>query len=220
MIRINLLPEELRRSERTSIKLFAAMLAAVVLVCSAIGWFGLVWFGELSQLEEERASVEDSLRQKRERVTYHDALETEKKDYELRSETIQGICRSRLSWTEVLDQIIDVVNNDGNTERHMAWFRSMTAREASDPKNGPVVQMPGYVQGAKVSKVGDFHDDVEHAPFFVDIADKSAPGGSVELDQKRTPPEALAFDLRFTFKSPKEWVHGKNKKQGKPAGGK
>lgn len=219
MIRINLLPEELRRSERTSIKLFAATLAAVVLVCSGVGWFGLVWFGEVAQLEEERAGVEDSLRQKRERVLYHDALEVEKKDYESRSETIQNICRSRLSWTEILDQIIDVVNNDGNTERHMAWFRSMSAREGSDAKYGPVVQMPGYVQGAKVSKVGDFHDDVEHAPFFVDIAEKSAPGGSVELDQKRSPPEALGFDLRFTFKSPKEWTY-KSKKQAKPTGGK
>ena len=219
MIRINLLPEDFRRSERTSIKLFAATLAAVVFVCSGVGWFGLVWFGELAQLEEERASVEDSLRQKRERVVYHDALEVEKKDYEARSETIMNIFRSRMSWTEVLDQMIDVVNNDGNTERHMAWFRSMSAREAADSKNGPTVQMPGYVQGAKVSKVGDFHDDLEHAPFFVDIAEKSAPGGSVEMDQKRSPPEALAFDLRYAFKSPKDWTY-RTKNQTKPAGGK
>jgi len=217
MIRINLLPEDLRRSERTSIKLFAATLAAVVLVCSGVGWFGLVWFGELAQLEEERAGVEDSLRQKRERVTYHDSLEVEKKDYESRSETIQNICKSRLCWTEVLDQIIDVVNNDGNTERHMAWFRSMSARDAGDPKAGPVVQLPGYVQGAKVNKVGDFHDDFEHAPFFVDVAEKAAPGGSVELDHKRSPPEALAFDLRFNFKAPKDWARN-NKKPAKPAG--
>src|SRR5262245_45614475 len=116
MIRINLLPEDLRKSERTSFKLFAATMAAVIVVCSGVGWFGLVWFGELARLEEEKVAVEETLRQKKERAAYSDALEAEKKDYEVRSETIQGICRSRMSWTEVLDQLIDVVNNDGNTE--------------------------------------------------------------------------------------------------------
>ena len=217
MIRINLLPEDFRRSERTSLKLFAATLAAVVLVCSGFGWFGLVWFGELTQLEEEKTAIGETLSQKKERAAYADSLEAEKKDYEARSETIQNICRSRMQWTEVLDQVIDVVNNDGNTERHMAWFRSMASRESGDSKFGPTVQLPGYVQGREMRKVADFHDDFEHTPFFVDVADKSAPAGTVELDQRRNPPEAMAFDLRFTFKTPKEWV--KNKKQpAKPAG--
>ncbi len=40
MIRINLLPEEFRRSERTSPRVFAATLMSVIAVCSAAGWFG------------------------------------------------------------------------------------------------------------------------------------------------------------------------------------
>ena len=216
MIRINLLPEEFRRSERTSFKLLAATLAAVIVVCSAFGWFGLVYFGDLGQLEEERHTFEDTLRTKRERATYHDALEVEKKDYEARSETIQNICRSRIAWTEVLDQLIDVVNNDGNTERHMAWFRSMSVRDSGDQKTGPLIGMPGYVQGGHPKKIADFHDDLEHAPFFADVLRKSPPSGSLEIDTKRSPSEALFFGLEWTFKSQKDWQ--KNKKPAKPVG--
>ena len=57
MIRINLLPAEFRKSERTAPKLFAATLAAVILVCSAFGWCGFVYFGELGTLDVEEFAV-------------------------------------------------------------------------------------------------------------------------------------------------------------------
>ena len=61
MIRINLLPEEYRRSERTSPKIFAATLGGVILVCSVFGWFGFVYFGELGKLEAEHAAIEPTI---------------------------------------------------------------------------------------------------------------------------------------------------------------
>src|SRR5688500_10437610 len=217
MIRINLLPEEYRRAERTSFKLFAGTLAAAMVVCSAFGWFGFVYFGELSSLEEDRHSVEETLKTKKERSSYHDALAAEKKDYESRSETIQDICKSRMSWTEVLDQIIDVVNNDGNTERHMAWFNSMNVRDNGDAKYGPQVGMPGFVQSNQFKKVVDSHDDLELAPVFTDALEQGAPSAQVTTNLKRNPPEAVASTLDWKFKTPKDWA--KNKKQpAKPVG--
>jgi hypothetical protein len=214
MIRINLLPEEFRRSERTAPKVFAATLAAVILVCSVFGWFSYVYFGELGRLDMERRSVEETLTSKTERANYYDALVREKKDYEKRASTIQSIGKSRILWTEILDQLLDVVNNDGNTDRHLAWFKSIDVKGGND-KNGPTIAMPGLVQGNSFQKVADFNDDVENAAFYGDVKDKTAPGGEVTTDKRRTPPDAVTFNLRLQFRPVKDWV--KNHKGQKPA---
>ena len=215
MIRINLLPDEFRRSERTSTKIFAAMLVAVIAVCSAFGWFGLTYFGDLGELEARHRQLDDQLASLKDRCTYCDALEGEKAEYEKRSSTITEIAQSRMLWTDVLDQVYDVVNNDGNTDRHMTWFKSIQVQKG-DAARGPTVSMPGAVQGNQIKRVTDFYDDMGAGRFFNDVGDSSMPQATREMDPKRNPPEALAFNMKFTFKSPKEWV--RNQKSSKPAG--
>lgn len=211
MIRINLLPEVYRRAERTSPKVFAATLLAVILVCSLFGWFGYTYFGELGQLEVQKASVEEELNSKKERAKYHDEMQREKKDYGKRAETIANISRSRMPWTKVLDEVLDIVNNDGNTDRHLAWFRGLTIKSGTD-KKGPTVTMPGWVQGPNIQKVADFHDDFEHAAFMVNVESKTAPGATLTVDDKKIPAEALFFDLKWTYKPPAEWLWNLNPK--------
>lgn len=215
MIRINLLPEEYRKSERSSPKVFVATLAGVVAVCAAFGWFGFVYFGELANLEVQYRSVEEEMVSTKKRASYYDALVKEKQEYKKRSETIQNIGRSRLIWTQVLDQLLDVVNNDGDTERHLAWFKSMQVRDGDGRKKGPSVTMPGWVQGSNIQKVADFHEDLENAPFFVDVMEKTPPSGVVDIDEKRTPPEALFFNLKWTFRPHKQWVKNRSAKKKK-----
>ena len=207
MIRINLLPEEYWRTERTSPKVFAAMLLGVAMVCSSFGWFGFVYIGELGNMEIEEAGVAESLSSKKQRASYHDQLVKEKDEFEKRSNTIQSIGKSRIIWTEVLDQLIDVVNNDGDTDRHLAWFKSINVKPG-DEKMGPTITMPGWVQGGSLGlkKVADFHEDLEHSPFFANVSTKSQPSGVVELNAKRIPPESTFFNLGWTFKQPKDWV--------------
>ena len=214
MIRINLLPEEFRRSERTAPKVFAATLAAVILVCSVFGWFSYVYFGELGRLDMERRSVEETLVSKTERANYFDTLVREKKDYEKRASTIQSIGKSRILWTEIIDQVLDVVNNDGNTDRHLAWFKGIDMKGGND-KTGPTISMPGWVQGNSFQKVADFNEDVENATFYGDVKDKAAPGGEVTRDPRRSPPEAVNFQLKLNFFPVKDWA--KNSKGPKPA---
>jgi len=209
MIRINLLPEEYRRAERTSPKVFATMLLGVALVCSSFGWFGVVYIGDLGNAEIEEAAVSESLSGKRQRAGYHDQLVKEKREFEKRSDTIQSIGKSRIFWAEILDQVIDVVNNDGDTDRHLAWFNSINVR-SGDKDRGPTVTMPGWVQGGSqgLKKVADFHEDLEHSPFFINVASKSAPSGVVEVDTQRLPPESTFFNLAWTFIPPKDWAAG------------
>ncbi len=205
MIRINLLPEEYRRSERTSPKIFAATLAGVIMVCSVFGWFGYVYFGELGKLEAQHAAVAEQLSRVTETAMYYDTLEAQRKDYENRVKTIQDIGKSRRLWTKFIDQVLDVVNNDGNTERHMGWFDSIEVKGARG-KTGPTIQMPGAVQGDELRRVGNLHEDVENGPFFVDIAAKVDPSGTVDADKDREPPEKIKFTLKMTFKPPSKWV--------------
>lgn len=205
MIRINLLPEEYRRSERTSPKIFAATLVGVIVVCSGFGWFGYIYFGELGKLEAEHAAVAEHLGRVTETATYYDRLEAQRVDYVNRVKTIQDIGKSRRLWTKFVDQILDVVNNDGNTERHMGWFNSIDITGGRGP-SGPTVAMPGAVQGGELRRVGDFHQDVENSPFFGDVLAKVDPSGVVDSDTDREPPEKIKFTLKLTFKPPAKWA--------------
>lgn len=204
MIRINLLPEEYRRSNRTSPKVFAAVLVAVMVVCGTFGWFGYVYFGELGVLQVSRVEHQERLIARKERVGYYDSLVTEKNDYEQRSKTIAQIAQSRVLWTEVLDQFIDVVNNDGDTERHMSWFNQLTVKDGN-AKSGPQIQMPGAVQGDDMGRLADFHDDLEQAPFYKWVQSKGLPSATKATDPKKKPAESLTFQLQWNFVPPKDW---------------
>jgi hypothetical protein len=114
-----------------------------------------------------------------------------------------------------MDELLDVVNNDGDTERHIAWFKSIAVRPGDEKATGPTVSMPGWVQDDSLKKVADFHEDLEHAPFFVDVKDKSPPGAVKETNAKRIPPQSMFFNLRWTFKPTKDWA--KNSQAGKAA---
>ena len=205
MIRINLLPDEFRRADRSSPKVFAASLLALIIVSCGGGWFGLTYFGELSELEMASKNLSETLTAKKEMAKYSDALVGEKAAYEAREATIRQIGSSRRLWTEFMDQLIDVVNNEGNAQRHLAWFQSVQVSDGND-KQGPMVTLPGQVQGASFKKLADFHEDIENSEFAADVASKSPPGGERKLSPKRNPAESYAFNLQLTLKPPQEWA--------------
>lgn len=208
MIRINLLPYEFRRGQRISLKVLAASVGAALLVCASIGWFGLVYFGELGELEAEHQAVAAELETKSRQAAYFDRLDANRKDYISRVQTIQEIGKSRRLWSKFLDELIDVVNNDGDTERHLAWFSSMSV--SGDPKRGVNVSLPGAIQGGEVARLANLHEDFEASPFWRDIQSMSDPGGRLEVDKSREPPEAWGFTLQLQFKPPAG--DGKDKK--------
>jgi hypothetical protein len=196
MIRINLLPQELRRGHRISVKLLAAAVGAAAVACAAIGWFGLVYFGDLGEVERQHRQVAQELAEKSVKATYYEKLEANRKDYQSRVQTIQEIAKSRRLWTKFLDELIDIVNNDGDTERHLAWFDSMTV--TGDPKRGISVMLPAFVQGG-IDKQSNLYDDIDAGPFASEIKAKSDPGGKSVTDKNRDPPDAFQFPLKLDF---------------------
>jgi Tfp pilus assembly protein PilN len=205
MIRINLLPEEFRKAERTSPKLFAAVLLTVMAVCGSVGWFGYVYFGELEQLDREHTRLSEQLAAKKDSVGRFDMLTAERTDYQQRAKTIHEIAKSRVLWTRILDELIDIVNNDGDAERHQAWFRSLMVKDGRDAKQGPSIVMPGFVQGDSLRAVADFHEDVWRADFFEHVHSKSMPTAKKNEDPSRKPAESLFFQLELTFDPPQKW---------------
>ncbi len=208
MIRINLLPQEYRRSERTSPKIFAAILFGIVLVCTAFGWFGMVFFGDLAELEAQNEVLTEQLAQKSKQAGYHDTLQGQRVDFVQRVQTIQDIGKSRRLWTRFVDQVLDVVNNNGDTERHLAWFDGMNVIEQGTQKDvGPRVNLDGgAVQGDSMAKVANLHEDFERAPFAIDMSAKSDPQGKINIDKKKTPQESFQFPMQLEFKPPSAWL--------------
>lgn len=199
MIRINLLPADLRRGNRLPPRILAAAFGAALLISAAVGWFGLAYFGDLADAEQQLQKVEAELTSRAGKVAYHGKLASNQKDYALRVKTIQDIGKSRRLWSKFLDDLIDVVNNNGVTERHLAWFESITVK--GDPKKGAKVTIPGNVQGADKSMLANFHEDLEASPFAGELAKKSDPTFKLEMDAARIPAAYLRFPMELQFRS-------------------
>jgi hypothetical protein len=215
MIRINLLPEPYRKPERTSPKVFAAALVGVVAVCSSLGWFGMVYFGDLDKEVVKHKTVEETLKGVNDRAVLHSNLVAEEKEFSKRSETIKNIARGRMLWTRFMDELITVVTNDGNYERHVAWFSNIMVRGSRDGRKGPSVVLPGAVQGADLRRIANLHDDVGATEFFQDVAEFSPPSGVKKIDQGLFPPESFTFSWKWQFVAPPKWA--KNRPGSKPA---
>jgi Tfp pilus assembly protein PilN len=207
MIRINLLPADLRRGNRLPTKVLAAAFGSALAVSASIGWFGLVWFGELGDAEHRLETATAHLADRQKKVVYVDDLDTNKKDYGARVQAIQAIAKSRRVWSKFLDEFIDVVNNNGDTERHLAWFTSMNVK--SDPKKGASVTLQCSVQGDEQDRLANFHEDLGAAPFGKEVT-RSDPSWKLEEDEARVPPTSLRFPLTLQFNPPVE-------EKGKPA---
>lgn len=213
MIRINLLPADLRRGNRIPPKVLAAAFGSAIAASAAVGWFGIVWFGDLGAAETSLREIEAKLVEREQRVVYHDLLQANRTDYGSRVQTIQEIAKSRRLWSKFCDELIDVVNNNGDTERHLAWFDGITVK--TDVAKGTMVTMPGNVQDADKSRLANFHEDLEAAPFAPELASKSDPTFRLEIDKVRIPPQSLAFPLQLQFKSAVEDKKGAKKAPGK-----
>lgn len=196
MIRINLLPADLRRGNRLPAKVLGAAFGCALAVSAAIGWFGLVWFGDLGNAEDRLVAAETKLAERQKKVTYADDLEANQKDYTARVKTIMDIGKSRRVWSKFLDELIDVVNNNGDIERHLAWFDNITVK--GDPKNGTQVTMQASVQGEEQDRLANFHDDLEAAPFGKEVT-RSDPQWTKALTKERVPPVSLRFPLTLKF---------------------
>ncbi|MFN7670394.1 MAG: hypothetical protein ACK595_22150 [Planctomycetota bacterium] len=186
----------MRRGRRLQAKLLVVALASAVAVTAALGWLGMKWFGDLKAAEDRLAAAEAKLGELQRRVAYADQLEANKNDYTFRVQSIRDIGNSRRVWSQWLDELIDVVNNDGNAERHLAWFDDLTVR--NDATNGALVKLSCAVQGDEQDRLANFHDDMANSAFGK-RALLSDPTWKLEEEEGRVPPTSLRFALSLQF---------------------
>jgi Tfp pilus assembly protein PilN len=198
MIHVNLLPVEQRRGNRLPLRVLGAGAGATLVAAGAIGWFAVVWLVDLGGAEQRLAALEQQLAAREPKLAYHAQLEQNRKDYQERVQTIQSIAQSRRLWSKFCDELIDVVNNNGNTDRHLTWFGGITMK--SDPKGSTVNLMSAAVQDDDTSKVANLHDDFDAAPFAADVVSRSEPTWKLELNKARTPAASLVFPLTIQLR--------------------
>jgi len=214
MININLLPQDYRRRERTSFKVFGTIMAAVIAVCCSLGYFGHVYLNKFKTVEAKRIQQQDILDSLTPLAAYDDALVSEKAEYTRRSKTIMDIATSRVLWTKFLDQFIDIVNNNGDTARHLAWFKNMNAKSGGGRFGGPSVSLNAMLASDQWSRQANFLDDIRaHQDFVQDIPYDgiTSPGGRVVKTAGKTPPKAIEFRLDLQMRASKDWVVNKKK---------
>lgn len=207
MIHINLLPEEYRRKQRTPIKLMLAVSGAVAVNASLAAWWGWAAFGIAASVESEYSVLQTEMDGLEPQVAYHKALETESRVYKHREDTLAGITAKRISWTEKVDELIDVVNRGGDGQRHLIWLDDLNVTQEGDKRSsgGGSLKASGHSGSDKFAQVANFLEDVENSPFIKDFNPPAPPEGSESIvDEELMPAVVWAFPLELDLKPAKE----------------
>lgn len=199
MIKVNLLPPECRKVERTPMLRFATIVAGVVLSASAIGAFLYVHFGMLVNVVSEREKLEDIFATEKAKADQSRALAQEAKEYKARRDEIERIGQERRLWSRKIDELCDIIQNKGDRKRHLVWLTQFRTLPASRGTPGGVY-IKGYSGGSEIHRLSDFHLDVVNSEFFRDFASIDNPEGSVVMfPGDRVPDTAWEFDFNMLF---------------------
>jgi Tfp pilus assembly protein PilN len=217
MITVNLIPKEILRKERTPIGQFAAILLGVLAVVGSIAAYLYIEFGRLAEVESELKKVTAELEVERPYQMYADRLLKEKLEYARRTETIQGIGSARVLWSKKLDQLWEVVQNNGDAERHNVWLTSLNAKSpgkgTGKRQTAGMVSLAGYSATDQSKKLSNFHRDLTESPYFEDFYEINDPEGSVTyFKDDKEPKAAWRFNFQMKMKSAAEAKKAKGRK--------
>lgn len=152
MIEINLLPPEMRKVDRTSLKRLLCMVTAIVLVSGSVMGAGLSWRRHKSLSEEKVLLTEDVSRLEPAAKEY-DVLMGEIQEIQTRIATIEEIRATRLRWGSKLDQLYAILPE-------YVWFVELELKKSKG--RGTVLQptstlvMGCYVAGADEKRYSEF----------------------------------------------------------------
>lgn len=224
LTRINLLPPEYRKKERTPLRTLLPVLASVTVSVAACAFWAWLHFGQLAEARVEHQGLDDSLKQKKPRLAYLQSLRTEKAEYEDRAKTILDIAASRVPWTKKLDQFYSVVADDGGGENYLIWLEnfevkppdSRTAARDKKSSEGEKVTFSGLSFAGvsddtePLARFNVFHEAIQHSAFFrEDFLSISNPAGkSIAMDDDLAPTRAWTVDLALTMRGAKSGTTG------------
>lgn len=204
MIHINLLPEEYRRRARTPIKVTLAMAGVIAVNALLLVWFAWLALGVMAEINSERQVLQTELDGLTPQVAYHKSLETERKSFAAREETLAGITGSRINWTRKVDELVTVINSGGGGERHYVWLDDMNVVQNADVRNRSAgsLRAAGHSGSDDFAQVANFLEDLERSPFIEEFQQPAPPAGSQSSkDTELIPAVVWSFPLHIEMKT-------------------
>lgn len=206
MILINLLPEEYHQRRATPVKLFLATALIVAINASLGAYWAWTAFGVAAEVESELAVLEDSMSSLQPAIGYHRDLEQETRLYQARETTLAGITQSRISWTQKIDQLVDLVNAGGEgAEKYLVWLDDFTVSRKVDKRSKSLgsVKAGGNSGSSNVAQVANFLEDLEASPFSGGFGPPAPPEGQQSsVDEELIPHEVWSFPIELHVLGP------------------
>jgi Tfp pilus assembly protein PilN len=204
MIHINLLPEEYRRRARTPIKVTLGVAGVITVNALLLVWFAWLALGVMAEIDSERQVLQTELDGLAPQVDYHKSLETERKSFAAREETLAEITGSRINWTRKVDELVTVINSGGGGERHYVWLDDLNVAQNADArsKTSGSVRASGHSGSDDFAQVANFLEDLERSPFIEEFMPPAPPAGSQSSkDTELIPAVVWSFPLQIEMKT-------------------
>ncbi len=207
MIQINLLPDEFRRSQRTSAATLSVILIATFFGFGSLSVTGYLYLNVRAEAHSRVSILKEQLDNMTPQVRYAESLDSEKGEFEKRNKTIQEIAKSRTLWSEKLDRFAEIVNRDVMSPRHQVWFDGIDIECGLEAKD-PHMDLDGFSAGEEFKLVSNFHEDLSRdAVFAKGFTEFTAPTQTLQDPEEGIdPPHKVAFDfgIKLPYEDPKK----------------
>lgn len=212
MIRIDLLPQEYRRAERTAPAVFIATMALVAFATIAVFGAGYSWFSVVGKAQGEVEIAKENLDNLKPRADYSDRLEVEKKEFSARLVQIEDFSDSRILWTKKLDHLASLVDTPPASFPSTAWFKTLDMDMESGRKMG--LNLTGLSETGEIRRVSNVHATLKgDRNFFDGFIGISNPAAKVVTDEAFDPKESCEFEFALELLD-KSAIPDKKKKKG------
>lgn len=220
MITINLLPDEYKKAKRSSLKALAVIAAFVAVDATLAAWWAWTSFGVQAEVESRLSVLQADAATQRPQVEYYRSLEKESKQFASREATLSQITASRISWTEKVDQLIDVIHRGGDKDKYLVWLDDLNVVQKADAKAGTLgtLRADGHSGSANIAHMANFLDDLAASDFARGFLPPKPPQGKLsETEPDFIPSENWSFPLEFQIRAPATATETKAKKKPAPA---
>ncbi len=218
MIRINLLPPELRTLEKTPLSRFIIIIAGAALTTATLFVFLVLQFSTLPAARQKRDGVKEEIKRKKVLAAKYDELEQEVQFFKLRVNAVKTLRKERYIWSKKLFQLHRVIEE---TE-HVALNSISIEKERSTGRRGGAgppkmsIVMDGYSIIPELSSAADFMTNIRNSEFFKDCESIKI-GTTVIRTEKDS--EVCEFSLRVVMKPLELPMPPVVRKTGAPASG-
>ena len=207
MIQINLLPEELRPQPGITPKKAAALATGALVNASLLAWWGWLAIGVGQRVDMDLVQVKEQMAGLTPQVNYHRGLETEHRVYESREKTLDSITDERISWTQKIDEFVDLAHVGSDTSRYLVWFGNLNVTQVTDARRQDFgsLRAEGFSGTGNFANVANYLEDLEESHFAKGFNPPAPPEGSQsKIDEELVPSEVWSFPVELSLKSPEE----------------